>query len=740
MSNLQKLARILGKKKVLLPTLGVLLLFALGSVLAVTLISRFSERFWNTRETASTLQWFDAFDGIIGETARHEFEKALIFACDPKVVEAAKKALSGDIGNEADPQSAAARNGLRDAFSRSLADYAREADDSLRVHLHLNARGVVRSIWRFDQPRQSKTDDISKFRKTLWAIQNDPAHKPIRGVEIGKSGLVIRGVAPVLDEEGIYLTSIEAFSDFDAAVKTFMRSHTEIRGFRVFVLRDYLDIATDLKDETKHPVTGGRFVSAFGKGEFTHEASGLTAGLEKTFVETHGDFRALYHPVRDFSGKTIGVLVLDMDASDVADFQTRFQRFLVFLLLVLFLPVVFILVASVAFFMTRDMFDTGNRLVATNEEIESVAFSFSEAGHELSEGAERTAASIDQASEGLERIAAEAGENAEKAVAAGLVMKETAEVLGKADQSMRSLIDSMDEITHASEETQKIVKVIDEIAFQTNLLALNAAVEAARAGEAGAGFAVVADEVRNLAMRSAQAARSTADQIQATVHKVREGSEWVRQTADNFRLVVANTGKTLKTAPEIAEASRRQASGIQELGRLTVEMRRDTRENMNRAESLSRAAAELGRHVGANQEIIAELAQMIGIRQRVRHAGDGIERVQARADGAECRLVDLSAAGACIEARLGKRAKEVFLECRLDGEGMCGKANIVRRDGDRIGLEFEEPPRRDLLKLIHKAAGKKRGAPTPAGGGSSARPTPKVLSPVRGPMDKRTVR
>lgn len=65
-------------------------------------------------------------------------------------------------------------------------------------------------------------------------------------------------------------------------------------------------------------------------------------------------------------------------------------------------------------------------------------------------------------------------------------------------------IETSENLTHQTDEVQRIIDGLSQVNSQTNLLALNASIEAARAGEAGKGFAVVAQEVRKLAESSSK--------------------------------------------------------------------------------------------------------------------------------------------------------------------------------------------------------------------------------------------
>jgi len=268
-----------------------------------------------------------------------------------------------------------------------------------------------------------------------------------------------------------------------------------------------------------------------------------------------------------------------------------------------------------AFFITRSITAPINRIIAgLNEgagQVASASGQVSSSSQSMAEGASEQAASIEETSSSMEEMSSMTKRNAENAGNADGLMREANHVVTTANASMGQLTQSMKEISKASEETSKIIKTIDEIAFQTNLLALNAAVEAARAGEAGAGFAVVADEVRNLAMRAAAAAKDTAQLIEGTVKKVTDGSNLVSTTNEAFMKVAESSGKVGTLVAEIAQASKEQSNGIDQVNIAITEMDKVVQQNAANAEESASAAEEMSAQAEQLKEYVDELVVLV---------------------------------------------------------------------------------------------------------------------------------
>ncbi len=266
-------------------------------------------------------------------------------------------------------------------------------------------------------------------------------------------------------------------------------------------------------------------------------------------------------------------------------------------------------------FITRSITVPINNLIGMltdgAQEVDNASTQLSASSNSLAEGATQNAASLEETSAALEQLSSMTKRNADNASEANALMSQAYEAVGRANESMSSVITAMEEISVSGNEIGKIIKTIDEIAFQTNLLALNAAVEAARAGEAGAGFAVVADEVRNLAIRSADAAKNTADLIASTISNINSGSEMVNTTAENFKTVEDHSAKVTELVAEVSEASKEQSQGIGQITTAMSEMDKVTQSNAASAEESASAAGQLSMQAGNLLEAVDALTGLV---------------------------------------------------------------------------------------------------------------------------------
>ena len=256
--------------------------------------------------------------------------------------------------------------------------------------------------------------------------------------------------------------------------------------------------------------------------------------------------------------------------------------------------------------MVKSLNDIIFQIRSAADQVTAGAGQVASSSQSLSQGASEQASSLEEITSAITEINGQSKQNAGNAKEANSLANSSKENAENGNRQMADLITAMGTINTSSEEIQKIVKTIDDIAFQINLLALNANVEAARAGKYGKGFAVVAEEVRNLAARSTSSAKETSEMVEEAIKNIKAGNQLASETAKQLSEIVGGASKVVNLVEEISIASKEQADGLDQINTGLSQIDQVTQSNTANAEESASASEELSSQAQQLKGIVSQ--------------------------------------------------------------------------------------------------------------------------------------
>ncbi|HBD95184.1 MAG TPA: hypothetical protein DDY71_07870 [Spirochaetia bacterium] len=392
--------------------------------------------------------------------------------------------------------------------------------------------------------------------------------------------------------------------EFAEAEKEFEAIPMSVKGAELYSeIKRKLDIARKLNDEfideAEHLLD-----SNYDKEVLTKELTekGLTGEVQEAFNAMLASIDELLAFTKDIYIKNI---VENAEKSSIMNVTIITIASIVGFMLALILGII------IAISISKPINTITQELTSSSSSLESAAGQVSASSQELSSGASELASSVEEMTSSIEELQSIIESNSKNINEGEMMMNETMIGSKKAVDQMDLLKVSHEEIRSNSKKIEKIIKVIDDIAFQTNILALNAAVEAARAGEAGRGFAVVADQVKNLAQKSADAAKETSALIETSITGVDKGYMLGENVSESLSKAVELASKVSVLMDEVNKASKEQLKGANQVTQGITQINTVVQQTASSSEETAAAGEELLSQADVTKTIVSRLKSIV---------------------------------------------------------------------------------------------------------------------------------